>query len=177
MQWILSFSLWRDERMSNHNIMCDSLWSVLVWGRLSIESMSAIPYGPVLLLTLFFPSSSLCLFRLETGLFWVVIKGSVSVRWHRARHKREGGCWALWEITFFDPQSLSFVRSVSLSEFVSLKWSVYYVYNVKLMKLWIVSLHFFGVFSSTLRMTSLSVIPLCVCVCVCVSSMGVVLFS
>lgn len=91
----------------------------------------------------------------------------MSVGWHRTRHKREGGCWALWEITFFDPHSLSFVRSVSLSEFVSLKWSVYCVYNVKLMKPWIVSLRSFGVFSSTLRMTSLSVIPLSVCVCVC----------
>lgn len=66
----------------------------------------------------------------------------------------------------FDPQSLSFVQSVSLSEFESLKGSVCDVYNVKLMKLWIVSFHAFGVFSSTFHLTSLSVIPLNVCVCV-----------
>jgi len=80
----------------------------------------------------------------------------------------EGCSKVLWEITVFDPQSLSFIQSVSLFEFVSLKGSVCDVYNVKLMKLWIASFHALCLFSFTFHLTYLSVMLLNVCVCVCV---------
>lgn len=69
------------------------------WGKLSIGSMSTIPYGPVLLLALFFPPPSLCLsFQARDWIILACNKGSVSVEWDRAR-QHEGRCRVLWEIT------------------------------------------------------------------------------